>query len=512
MIVLESFKNKRVALFGLGGSGIATLQALICGGADVFAWDDKEEVRRFAKEQLQNSIIDTQNDKASLNFIENAADQYFNENHGCLIFQNLRELDWTHIDVLILAPGVPLTHPTPHWVVTLAQKAQVDIIGDIELFVRERTYYLKKHSLKERDIPFIAITGTNGKSTTTAFIDHLLKIAGQDVQMGGNIGTAILALEPFKKNRIYVVECSSFQIDLAPSLNPTIGILLNLSPDHIDRHGSFAHYNAIKKRLIAKAHYALIGIEEKETRAIYDALKSKNHKIYPISKKPYSEQKKIVNFERGYFLDHLTLYELNEVNNHIAKKRVSLKNVISLRGSHNAQNAMMGLACLDILNLKLDNIDAAFSSYQGLPHRMQQVRKIGSVLFVNDSKATNAEASAPALATFEHIYWIIGGVAKEGGISALKDFFPKIKKAYLIGDAADDFAKTIGDAFAVSKSKTLEKAVHEAAKDAAFDSTQGLFGENGEGVVLLSPASASYDQFKNYGARGDAFITLVNEL
>lgn len=464
MIIVNSFKNKKVALFGLGGSGIATAKSLLAGGAEVLAWDDKMET--VEKTRAQNIPV-----------------------------EDLHHADWSEIAALILAPGVPLTNPEPHWVVKLAQKAGVEVIGDIELFIRERNAYLAENKLSDQDIPFIAITGTNGKSTTTALINHLLNEAGKLSEMGGNIGTAILSLEPLKKGRFYVIECSSFQIDLTPSINPTVGILLNLSLDHIDRHGTFAHYCEIKKRLVNGAKTALVAVDDEYSAKIYHELKEHHHKVYPVSKDK-------VLHGCGYFAQQDKLYSLE---NGKAVERLSLAGIDSLRGSHNAQNALMALATLDSLNIRPLELQALFASYVGLPHRMQQVRKIGNVLYIDDSKATNAEASAPALATFDHIYWIIGGLAKAGGITALKDYFPKIRKAYLIGDAAADFARTINGAFPISMSGTLEKAVQEAHKDAAQDKEK-------EVAVLLSPACASYDQFKNYGARGDAFKAFVKAL
>lgn len=464
MIAIDCFKGKNVALFGLGGSGLATAHALIAGGATLCCWDDNPAGVEAAHAQ-NIPVVD------------------------------LREADWKSFSALVLSPGVPLTHPQPHWVVKLARDADIEIIGDIELFIRSRNIFLKDNRLTDADVPFIAITGTNGKSTTTALIAHLLSVAGKDVQMGGNIGTAILSLDPFKAGRYYVVECSSFQIDLTPSINPTIGILLNLSPDHIDRHGTFSNYCAIKQRLVEGAKTSLIGIDDPACFDIFKALKQQKKNVHPVSR--YSKPD-----DGGYYALGNALYSFA---NGKPVERLTLAGIDSLRGSHNAQNALMSLATVDMLKIHFDDLHGAFASYSGLPHRMQQVRKIGHALFVNDSKATNAEASAPALATFDHIYWIIGGLAKEGGITALKQYFPKICKAYLIGDAADDFARTIGSAFPIAMCGTLDNAVKQAAQDAANDAAD-------EVAVLLSPACASYDQFKNYGARGDAFINLVKAL
>lgn len=463
MIAVHCFSGKKVALFGLGGSGLATAHALIAGGAEVIAWDDKEKSVELARSQ----------------------------NVPCA---DLSQLDFKQFSALILAPGVPLTHPKPHWSAEKASAAGIEVIGDIELFVRERNRYLKENGLNDHDIPFIAITGTNGKSTTTALIAHLLQCAGKDTQMGGNIGTALLSLAPLAVGRFYVVECSSFQIDLTPSINPSVGILLNITPDHIDRHGSFAHYAKIKERLVAGSKLALVGIDDDAGRMIFERLVTNGKDVYAVAKdRP---------LKTGYFSEKTKLFFAE--NDHV-ELMGDLNGVASLRGSHNAQNALMALGVLRGLHIVPANLQADLLSFCGLPHRMQQVRKIGHTLFINDSKATNAEASAPALASFDHIYWIIGGLAKDGGIESLKSFFSKIRKAYIIGDAAAQFAKTINNAFPVSMSGTLENAVKEAAHDAFQD-------KNDEVAVLLSPACASYDQFLNYGARGDAFIALVNAL
>lgn len=463
MIAVHCFSGKKVAIFGLGGSGLATAHALIAGGADVIAWDDNPKSVELARA----------------------------ENIPCA---DLAAVDFADIAAFILAPGVPLTHPKPHWSVEKAKAAGVEIIGDIELFVRERNAYLKANGLHSEEMPFIAITGTNGKSTTTALIAYLLQCAGKDVQMGGNIGTSILSLETFAPGRFYVIECSSFQIDLTPSINPTVGILLNITPDHIDRHGNFSHYAEIKERLVAGAGLALVGVDDDACRLIFERLTEKGKNIFAIAKSR--------SLQTGYFSKGTELFFAEE--GHVTKL-ADLDGVTSLRGDHNAQNALMALGVLGGLHITSADLRADLIHFQGLPHRMQQVRKIGHTLFINDSKATNAEASAPALASFEHIYWIIGGLAKEGGIETLKSFFPKIRKAYIIGDAAEQFAKTIGDAFPVSMSGTLENAVKEAAHDAEEANIA-------EAAVLLSPACASYDQFLNYGARGDAFIALVNAL
>ncbi|CBI76681.1 UDP-N-acetylmuramoylalanine--D-glutamate ligase [Bartonella clarridgeiae 73] len=466
MISVECYKGQKVAVFGLGQSGIATAKVLISCGAEVVAWDDNfSSVEAACKENIPT--------------------------------KNLYYEDWSEFIALILAPGVPLTYPRPHWVVEKARQENIEIIGDIELFVRARNLFLQQNDFSDQDVPFVAITGTNGKSTTTALLSHLLEKMGYDVQTGGNIGTAILTLKPFVKKRIYVIECSSFQIELAPSLQPTIGLLLNLTPDHIDRHGSFELYGQIKGRVVSKASNALISVDSLVCRALYQKLFDEGYQIKPVSKERF--------IKNGFYVEGTKLFSVRYGHRHLL---ADLANMTSLRGSHNAENALMALATLQMLKIttsEISDIEEHLASYLGLAHRMQEVCKIGSILFINDSKATNAEASAPALATFNNIFWIVGGQAKEGGIDSLKGFFYKIRKAYLIGTAAENFARIIGSAFPFSMSLTLENAVREAASDAARDTTQ-------DAVILFSPACASYDQFKNYKVRGEAFVSLVMQL
>ncbi|HEY8215325.1 MAG TPA: Mur ligase family protein, partial [Methylocystis sp.] len=244
MIRCTAFSGKKVAVFGLGASGLASAQALIAGGASVAAWDDNEAGRAAAA-------------KAGITV------------------EDLRSADWTRFAALVLAPGVPLTHPEPHWTVDKARAANVEVIGDIELFARERARHCP-------DAPFIAITGTNGKSTTTALVAHLLKSLGHDAQMGGNIGRAILTLEPPARDRFHVVEMSSFQIDLTPTLRPTAGVLLNVTPDHIDRHGTVEAYAAVKERLVEGAEAAVIGVDDDLTRLIAARLAS-GGELYPFT-------------------------------------------------------------------------------------------------------------------------------------------------------------------------------------------------------------------------------------
>ncbi|WP_439272076.1 UDP-N-acetylmuramoyl-L-alanine--D-glutamate ligase [Pseudochrobactrum sp. HB0163] len=452
MIPVQTLKNKHVALFGLGGSGLATAKAICAGGAHVVGWDDNPES------------------------VARAAAQGIN-------VQDLREADWSLFSVFVLSPGVPLTHPKPHWSVKLAHQAQVPVIGDVELFCRERDAAIAGGA----DCPFVAITGTNGKSTTTALIAHIIKACGRDMQLGGNIGTAVLSLEPPVDGRNYVVECSSYQIDLAPSLNPCAGILLNLTPDHLDRHGAMEHYAAIKERLVAGSATAIVAVDDAYCAIIADRLEKQGRRLIRFSKNQV--------LENGFYAQGTDLYRAEHGR---AELLLSLDGIGSLRGAHNAQNALAALiACLTI-GLSLEEIRAGLRSFPGLAHRMEQIGYQGKTLFINDSKATNAEATAPALSSFAKLYWIAGGLPKSGGIESLRGFFPRIAKAYLIGEAAAQFAATLGADVPFEISQTLDAAIEHAAQDAAGDA-------DAEPVVLLSPACASFDQFPNFEKRGQAF-------
>jgi UDP-N-acetylmuramoylalanine--D-glutamate ligase len=456
MTPVTTFAGRTVALFGLGGSGLVTALALQAGGAEVVACDDNSA----SLEAARRKGIGT---------------------------GDLRAADWSRFAALVLSPGVPLTHPEPHWSAQLAMKAGIEIIGDIELFCRER-------SRTAPGATFVAITGTNGKSTTTALVAHLLREAGRDVQMGGNIGTAILSLAPPADNSIHVIEMSSFQIDLTPSLRPSVGVLLNVSPDHLDRHGTMERYAAIKERLVACAETAVIGIDDAASAAVARRLSEAGADLRTISAEPGGQADVVA---VGSAVVEATASETRPV--------ADLTGIRSLRGAHNAQNAAAAYAVCRALGLPEDEIARAMRSFPGLPHRMEEVGRRGPAIFINDSKATNADSTEKALASFEHIFWILGGKAKEGGIEPLRGFFPKIERAYLIGEAADEFAATLNGRVRFERCGTLERAVARAAEDAAADNAA-------EPVVLLSPACASYDQYRNFEIRGDHFRELVRVL
>ena len=460
MIPITTFAGKKVAVFGLGGSGLVSASALLAGGADVVGFDDNEE-----------SVA--------------------NANAAGIPTADLRRADWSRIAALVLAPGVPLTHPAPHWIVRLAQQASVPVIGDIELFCRERAQVAPGS-------PFVAITGTNGKSTTTALVAHLAASAGMDVQMGGNIGTAILSLAPpraslIQPSRVHVIECSSYQIDLAPSLDPSVGILINLSEDHLDRHGTMEHYAAVKERLIAgvpREGTAIVGVDDEWCQEIAGRMELAGKRVVRVSVRR--------RLRSGLYVERQRVMRGGDTVADIA-------GIGSLRGLHNAQNAACATAAALALGIEPATIQKGLRSFPGLAHRMEEVGRRGTVLFVNDSKATNADSAAQALACFNDIFWIAGGKPKTGGIESLRKFFPRIRKAYLIGEAAKEFAATLSGEVAYETDGTLDRALAAAARDAEGSASP-------EPVVLLSPACASFDQYRNFEVRGDAFRDLVRAL
>jgi UDP-N-acetylmuramoylalanine--D-glutamate ligase len=462
MIVSRAFANRTVAVFGLARTGLGAVKSLKAGGAHVIAWDDNSAARDVGHE-LGADIVPW------------------------------REWPWEHIGALILSPGVPLTHPKPHEVVGHAKAARVPVIGDVELFARE----IRPDPNAKGKAPVIAITGTNGKSTTTALIGHILATAGFDAQIGGNIGKSVLELDAPAAKTIYVLEMSSFQIDLTPGLAPDIAILSNLTPDHIDRHGNMENYAAIKQRLLAqvpKDGQVIVGVDDDYGAAIFTGLSTKSGPAWPVS------VGKVLG--RGIFAVDGMLYD---AQNGRAAPVLAFSDVPHLPGAHNWQNAALAFAATKPFVKDVKIIAEAIASFPGLAHRMEDVGGRGKTRFINDSKATNAEATARALACYPDIFWILGGKAKDGGISSLSEYFPRIRKAYLIGDAAHAFSRTLDGKVAYDMAGTLERAVAAAAADAAASSVAAP-------VVLLSPACASYDQFQDFEQRGDAFRALVARL
>ena len=456
MFAASTFKGKKVAVFGLARTGISCANALRLGGAEVLSWDDSDPAVEKARAEG-------------------------------LYVTNLHTVDFKSLAALVLSPGVPLTHPEPHWTVTKARAAGIEVIGDTEVFVR---------AVQGVGAKIVAITGTNGKSTTTALIGHVLKQAGLDVDVGGNIGNAVFNLRKPARGIHYVLELSSFQIDLMPGLAPDVGILTNLTPDHLDRHGTMQHYADVKARMFAKqrdGQTALVGVDDEWCAAIADRI----HTGADVRRVSVLKQ----------LAEGIAAYDgvLRDVRNGKCLATIDLRGFHALKGRHNWQNACMAYGAATALGVEPATIAAAMESFPGLAHRMQEVGKVGGIAFINDSKATNADAAEKALSSFSKIYWIAGGIAKSGGIDSLAPHFSNVKKAYLIGVAAADFAKTLEGKVAYEICETMPRAVAAAAHDAAAAADMGA-------VVLLSPACASFDHYRNFEVRGDAFVELVSRL
>lgn len=462
MIPITEFKGRDVAVFGLARTGLAAARALTAGGARVHAWDDNDVTR--AKAEAAGVPI-----------------------------SDINSRDWRSFAALVLSPGVPLTFPEPHRVVTLADATGVPIVSDIELFARA------VNALPAAQRPkLIGVTGTNGKSTTSALIAHILKEAGKDVRLGGNIGEAILELQPLHPGAYYVIELSSYQLDITSSLRLDVAVWLNTTPDHLDRHGDMNAYVAAKKRIFLNqgaADWAIIGVDDLYcAKVCTDLTRAQAQHVAPIS----SGQA----LGRGVVaLDGKLVDALGGRSEVVAE----LTQAAALAGKHNAQNAAAAYAATRVLGVDAKTIAQAMNTFPGLPHRLERVASIGGVRFINDSKATNANAAAQALAVYPRVYWIAGGVAKDGGIEELAPFFPRIAKAYLIGQSAGDFSDTLRGKVAVTMAGHLEAAVKLAFSDARAS------GEP-HPVVLLSPACASFDQFKSYEDRGQQFKAFVAAL
>jgi len=454
---VTTFKGKTVAVFGLARSGTATIEALQLGGATVHAWDDSAPAVEKGRA-------------------------------AGLPISNLHQLDFNTLDALVLSPGVPLTHPEPHWTVLKARHAGIEVVGDTEIFAREAD---------AAGARIVAITGTNGKSTTTALTGHVLSQAGLDVDVGGNIGKAVFLLRQPVKGRVYVLELSSFQIDLMPRLDPEVAILTNITPDHLDRHGNMENYVAAKARIFASQHRgdtALCSVDDAWCAAIADKVATTGADVRRVS---------VVKD----LADGITAHDgvLRDKRGGALKAEIDLRAMPALKGRHNWQNACMAYGAAIALGVDATTIAAAMMSFAGLAHRMQQVARAGAIAFINDSKATNADAAEKALSSFENIYWIAGGIAKAGGIEPLRPLFGHVARAYLIGQAASDFAATMGSTIPHEDCGTLDTAVAAALRDARKDGKPGA-------VVLLSPACASFDQYPNFEVRGDAFVKAVAQL
>ena len=456
MIKASTFKGQNIAVFGLGRTGLSAIASLLKGGAKVCAWDDMAASRSAAQEQGVE-------------------------------LTDLTSADWSKFDALVLSPGIPHKLPKPHWTAERANKHNIPIICDIEIFAREI-----KARAPERRPKIIAITGTNGKSTTTALIGHILSELGRDAQIGGNIGRGVLDLDDMHRSAHYVLELSSYQLERTDSLRANAAVFLNLSPDHLDRHGDMAGYEAAKMRIFDNQTHedsVVIGVDGPEGKRIAtDLIAANGRRITPISGRR--------SLGRGVSVIKGKLYCGMDKK---VEPICDLTEAKALEGEHNWQNAAAAYAAVRSLGLDSKAIGQAILSFPGLAHRMESVGQVGPMRYVNDSKATNADAAMQALKSYDNIYWIAGGVAKEGGIAPLAPHFGNVSRAYLIGESAENFqavlktnkvpAKVCGD---------LDKAILCATRDALASKAKNP-------IVLLSPACASFDQYKNFEIRGDAF-------
>jgi UDP-N-acetylmuramoylalanine--D-glutamate ligase len=458
VIPVRGFEGKTVAVFGLGRTGLTAARALKAGGAEVALWDEKADAR------------------------EKAAAEGF-------AVVDLAEADWSRFAALLLSPGVPLTHPKPHWTVEMAREAGVEILGDIELFART------VNAAPEHKRPkVVAITGSNGKSTTTALVGHLLARAGKDARVGGNIGVGVLGLEDMHGGAVYVLELSSYQLDLTSSLRPDAAVLLNISPDHLDRHGGMEGYVAAKRRVLLnqdKGDTAVIGVDDPWCQQICTEITAANRRTIRM----ISAQKSL---GRGVYALQGVLYDATGER---VEEVCDLTRARSLPGRHNWQNAAAAYAAARALGVRPEEAAQGLMSFPGLAHRMENVGQIGRVRFINDSKATNADAARQALSSYPKVYWIAGGQPKAGGIDSLTDLFPRVARAYLIGEAAEAFGRTLEGRAPAVQCGDLQTAAARAFADAASS------GE--DAIVLLSPACASFDQFTDFEARGEAFRSAV---
>lgn len=453
MIDLSLFKGRKLAVMGLGLSGLVAGEALCAGGADVLAWDDSE-ARRDAATARGIPVVP------------------------------LTAIDWSSVEALVLSPGIPHTYPEPNPVAQMAKNAGVEIIGDIELLVRAQP-----------DARYIGITGTNGKSTTTALIGHILSTAGIDVGVGGNLGLAALSLAPLNATGVYVLEMSSYQLEITPSVSFDVAIMLNISPDHLDRHGGIQGYIDAKWRIFeqqGESGQAVIGVDDAEARGLFDRLTAnRNRNVIPIS-------------AEGAVADGVYALgsDLIDGTGATAKKVCSLDGIETLPGAHNAQNAAAAYVAARIIGVAPETIIAAFRTYSGLPHRQQLAAVIDGVRYVNDSKATNPEAAAKALSSYRDIYWIAGGRAKEGTLEVLYPYLPSVRRAYLIGEAAERLAAELEGLVEIEFCGELDNALAAASQAASGQ----------DSVVLLSPACASFDQFRSFEERGQAFCRIAANL
>lgn len=462
MIPVRGYAGHKVAVLGLGRSGLPSVAALQAGGAEVIAWDDGEAAREKAGAQ------------------------------GVTLVDLTRQRAFEDVAALVVSPGIPHLYPAPHPAIEAAWEAGVAVDNDIGLFFR--SFATPDWDRFGRAPQVVCITGSNGKSTTTALIAHVMEAAGRRVQIGGNFGRGVLDLDPAEDGMVVVLELSSYQIDLARALQPDIAVFTNLSPDHLDRHGGIGGYFAAKRRLFDQGGptRSVIGVDETEGRFLANVMREEAGSGDPVIS--VSVTRKLAGPGWNVFARKGFLAEWRGGRQVAA---IDLRGMGTLPGAHNHQNACAAYGVARGLGLGPKAIEAALATYPGLAHRSQLIATWNGVKIVNDSKATNADAAEKALLSFERIRWIAGGRPKEGGIEPLKPLFGRVAKAYLIGEAAEDFAATLGDT-PKEIVGTMERAVAAALAEA----------EPGE-VVLLAPACASFDQYSSFETRGEDFVARV---
>lgn len=461
MIVSASWRGKRFAVLGLARSGLATVRALLSSGAEVTAWDANGAARAALSPSPLRGEGRGEGAAPSDAHADRPLSQPSPQRGEGLTLADPVELDLTGFAGVAVSPGVPINR---HPIAAKARDAGIPLIGDIELFAQARTE-LPPHKV-------VGITGTNGKSTTTALIHHILETAGVPARLGGNIGLPILGQDPLPEGGVYVLELSSYQIDLTQTLDCDVAVLLNITPDHLDRYDGFEGYAASKARLFAmqsKGHAAIVGIGDEASQRV----------AKQVARSGRAED--VTKIAPGLCMDQ--------------------SRWPALQGPHNAQNALAAIAACEALGVSQADIDKGLATFPGLPHRMERVATRNGVLFVNDSKATNPTSTAPALAAFDRIHWILGGQAKTDDLDACRPGFGHVARAYTIGDATELFANLLDGEFPVERSFTLDTAVKSAAAQARAGET-----------VLLSPACASFDQFRDYEDRGARFRAAVGAL
>ncbi|MBV1867691.1 MAG: UDP-N-acetylmuramoyl-L-alanine--D-glutamate ligase [Marinosulfonomonas sp.] len=463
MIPVLGYSGQKVAVLGLGRSGLAAARALAAGGAVPICWDDGEKARALA------------------------------EGEGFTIADLTRDKSWDGVQSLIVSPGIAHLYPTPHAAITIARQSGIPVDNDIGLFFHS----FATQDWNGFDVPprVIAVTGSNGKSTTSALIDHILQSTGKHCQLAGNIGRGVLDLEPGQDGDVVVLELSSYQTDLARALTPDIAVFTNLTPDHLDRHGGLGGYFAAKRRLFAEGgpDRAVIGVDEAEGLSLAGELAQapEDDRVIRVSvARKLAGPGWSVSVRKGF---------LSETRKGRQVGSIDLREIAGLPGVHNQQNAAAAYGAVRALGLAPRAIEAALHSFQGLPHRSQIVGQKDGVTFVNDSKATNVDSAAMGLQAFKRIRWIAGGQGKDGGIASLTPHLGSVAKAYLIGEAAADFADQLGET-PHEICETMEIAVAHAAEQA----------EPGD-TVLLAPAAASFDQYPDFEKRGDAFTQEVKK-